>query len=62
MTETCNIFVPFYSTYGHTYLLAEAVAEGAQSVKGTEVKLARFREIPPMPGETKFNKDKHDAL
>ena len=38
-----KIQIVFYSMYGHVYQLAEAVAEGAGSVDGTEVSLYRFR-------------------
>ena len=34
----------FYSTYGHVYRLAEAIAEGARQVQGTEVKVFRVAE------------------
>lgn len=34
----------FYSTYGHIYKLAQAVAEGARSVEGVTVRLARIPE------------------
>ena len=34
-----NVQVIFYSTYGHVYRLAEAIAEGAREVPGTEVKV-----------------------
>ena len=34
----------FYSTYGHIYKLAQAIAEGAGSVEGVTVRLARFPE------------------
>jgi NAD(P)H dehydrogenase (quinone) len=34
----------FYSTYSHIYKLAQAIAEGAGSVEGVTVKLARFPE------------------
>ena len=40
-----NVLIPFYSTFGHTYKMAQAVAEGASSVSDTEVKLARIPEI-----------------
>jgi len=42
-----NILVVYYSTYGHTYKLAQAVAEGAQSVPGMTVKLTRVAELVP---------------
>lgn len=40
-----NILIPFYSSYGHTHQMAEAVAEGANSVDGTEVELRRVPEL-----------------
>lgn len=39
-----KILVLFYSTYGHTYEMAKAEAEGAQSVPETEVLLRRVPE------------------
>ncbi|UYZ62832.1 NAD(P)H:quinone oxidoreductase [Hymenobacter weizhouensis] len=40
--------VLFYSTYGHLYRMAEAVAEGARQVAGNEVVLKRVPEtLPP---------------
>ena len=42
-----NVLVTFYSSYGHTHQLAEAVAEGARSVGGTEVRLTRIPELEP---------------
>jgi len=39
-----KIYVVFYSTYGHVYKMAEAVAEGARKVAGTEVKIFRVAE------------------
>ena len=39
--------VLFYSTYGHTYRLAQAVAEGAGSVAGTTVTIKRVPELLP---------------
>ena len=44
-----KISVVFYSMYGHIYRMAEAVAEGARSVKGAEVKLVQVPE--PLPAE-----------
>lgn len=37
----------FYSTYGHVYKLAEAVAEGAREVEGNEVVIKRVPETLP---------------
>ena len=34
-----KILVVFYSTYGHVYQMAEAVAEGAKAVAGAEVEI-----------------------
>ncbi|MHB8897647.1 MAG: NAD(P)H-dependent oxidoreductase, partial [Thermoguttaceae bacterium] len=43
-----KVHVIFYSTYGHVYRLAEAVAEGARGVAGTEVELLQVAEtLPP---------------
>lgn len=40
-----NVLIPFYSSYGHTYQMAQAVAEGAEGVDDTEVKLRRIPEL-----------------
>ncbi len=42
-----RVYVVFYSTYGHVYRLAEAVAEGAREVAGTEVSVYRVPETIP---------------
>ena len=42
-----KVSVVFYSMYGHVYRMAEAVAEGARSVAGTEVKLFQVPELVP---------------
>ena len=39
-----KVLVVFYSTYGHVYRMAQAVAEGAKEVPGTEVTLRRVPE------------------
>jgi NAD(P)H dehydrogenase (quinone) len=39
-----NVQVIFYSTYGHVFRLAEAIAEGAREVGGTDVKVLRVAE------------------
>lgn len=39
--------VLFYSTYGHIFKMAEAVAEGASGVEGTEATLMRVPETLP---------------
>jgi len=39
--------IVFYSTYGHLWRLAEAEAEGAGSVPGTEVRLTQVAELMP---------------
>ena len=39
--------VLFYSTYGHVYKLAEAVAEGAREVAGNDVVIKRVPETLP---------------
>jgi len=40
-----NIQVVFYSTYGHVYRMAEAIAEGARQVPGAEVTLWQVAEL-----------------
>jgi NAD(P)H dehydrogenase (quinone) len=42
-----KVNVIFYSMYGHVYKMAEAVAEGAKSVAGTEVKVLQVAETIP---------------
>ena len=39
-----NIVIPFYSSYGTTHKLAQAVEEGAASIPGTTVRLRRIPE------------------
>jgi len=42
-----KIQIVFYSMYGHVHKLAEAVAEGARSVKGAEVAVYQVAELVP---------------
>ncbi|MGD9370327.1 MAG: NAD(P)H:quinone oxidoreductase [Desulfobacterales bacterium] len=42
-----KILVVFYSTYGHVYKMAVAVAEGARQVNGAEVEIRRVPETLP---------------
>ena len=42
-----RILVLYYSAYGHVERMAQAVAEGARSVPGTEVALKRVPELVP---------------
>jgi NAD(P)H dehydrogenase (quinone) len=42
-----KVLIVFYSTYGHVYQMAKAVAEGAESVPGAEVELRRVPETLP---------------
>jgi len=42
-----KVLVLYYSTYGHIETMAEAVAEGARGVAGTEVTLKRVPELMP---------------
>jgi NAD(P)H dehydrogenase (quinone) len=39
-----KVLVVFYSTYGHIYQMAEAVAEGAKALAGAEVEIRRVPE------------------
>jgi NAD(P)H dehydrogenase (quinone) len=40
-----NTLVAFYSTYGHVYRMAQAVAEGAKAVPDADVRLRRIPEL-----------------
>jgi NAD(P)H dehydrogenase (quinone) len=40
-----KILVTYYSLYGHTFEMANAVAEGARQVSGTDVRLRRIQEF-----------------
>jgi NAD(P)H dehydrogenase (quinone) len=42
-----RMLVVYYSSYGHVERMAEAVAEGARSVPGTEVTVKRVAELMP---------------
>ena len=43
-----KVLIAFYSTYGHVYKMAEAVAEGVKTVSGAEVDIRRVPEtLPP---------------
>jgi len=42
-----KVLVLYYSSYGHIETMAEAVAEGAREVPGTEVTLKRVPELVP---------------
>jgi NAD(P)H dehydrogenase (quinone) len=42
-----KIKIIFHSIYGHVYKLAEAIAEGARSVPGTEVEILQVAETLP---------------
>jgi NAD(P)H dehydrogenase (quinone) len=42
-----RVLVLYYSTYGHLEKMAEAVAEGARSIPGTEVTIKRVPELIP---------------
>jgi NAD(P)H dehydrogenase (quinone) len=42
-----KILVVYYSSYGHIEQMAQAVAEGARSVAGTDVVIKRVAELVP---------------
>jgi NAD(P)H dehydrogenase (quinone) len=42
-----KILIVFYSTYGHIYKMAQAIAEGAKTVEGAEVEIRRVPETLP---------------
>ncbi len=42
-----KVLIVFYSTYGHIYKMAQAVAEGAKEVAGAQVEMRRVPETLP---------------
>ena len=42
-----KILIVFYSTYGHVYKMAQAIAEGVKTVEGAEVEIRRVPETLP---------------
>src|SRR5260370_17916666 len=44
-TPEMKILIVYYSLYGHVFKLAQAVKEGAESVKGAEVLFRRVEEF-----------------
>ena len=44
---TTKIQIVFYSSYGHIYKMAEAIAAGARAVGDTEVTLLQVPELVP---------------
>jgi NAD(P)H dehydrogenase (quinone) len=54
-----KVLVVFYSTYGHIYKMAEAVAEGVKQVGGAQVELRRVPET--LPDEVLANMGALDA-
>lgn len=42
-----KVKIIFYSMYGHTYRLAEAIAQGAREVPGTGVEIFQVQELVP---------------
>lgn len=44
--QSANIVIPFYSSYGTTHELAQAVEDGAAEVAGSSVRLRRIPELP----------------
>ncbi|MFZ0132395.1 MAG: NAD(P)H:quinone oxidoreductase [Desulfobacterales bacterium] len=42
-----KVLIVFYSTYGHVYKMAQAIAEGAKEVVGAQIELRRVPETLP---------------
>jgi NAD(P)H dehydrogenase (quinone) len=42
-----KVLIVFYSTYGHVYKMAQAIAEGVKTVAGAEVEIRRVPETLP---------------
>ncbi len=56
-----KVHVIFYSTYGHVFRMAEAVAEGARSVAGADVSVFQVTELMPPEALAKMGADKARA-
>ncbi len=50
-----KVLIVYYSMYGHTHRMAEAVAEGVKEVEGAEVELRRVPETLPEEVLAKMN-------
>jgi len=48
LAKPMKVKVIFYSMYGHTYRLAEAIAEGAREFQGSEVEILQVPELVPV--------------
>jgi NAD(P)H dehydrogenase (quinone) len=57
---SANIVIPYYSSYGTTHKLAEAVADGAEEVPGATVRRRRIPESTSA-GEAMSGQDAYDA-
>jgi NAD(P)H dehydrogenase (quinone) len=57
---SANILIPYYSSYGTTHKLAEAVAEGAKEIPGATVRRRRIPESPSAE-EAMSGQDAYDA-
>ncbi len=55
-----KILVVYYSMFGHVFKLAQAVAEGIQSVPGAEVVMRRVEDLPF--NENKLKESKHAQM
>ncbi len=58
--SSANVVIPYYSSYGTTHKLAEAVQEGAADVPGSTVRLRRIPELPSAE-EGMSGQDAYDA-
>jgi NAD(P)H dehydrogenase (quinone) len=57
-----KILVVYYSMYGHVLKLAQAVAEGAESVPGAEVVMRRVEDLPFNQKKLEESKHAKEAL
>ena len=57
-----KVLVLYYSAYGHIEKMAEAVAEGARAVPGTEVTIKRVPELVPEEIAKNFDATRESLL
>jgi NAD(P)H dehydrogenase (quinone) len=58
--NSANIVIPYYSSYGTTHRLAEAVRDGVAKIPGSTVRLRRIPELPSA-GDAMSGQDAYDA-
>lgn len=56
-----KLLIVYYSLYGHTYQLAQAIAEGARQVDGIDIEVRKVKEFDEVGQATKDNPGAQEA-